>query len=96
MAEGARLESVFRGNSNVGSNPTLSARLFELQVGDASLFLSSLALGGWPSLSRFLRKLGMFTRHKKGAEVNYNWRHVSGPKSRSRIGHGAVFALRYW
>ena len=25
MAEGARLESVFRGNSNVGSNPTLSA-----------------------------------------------------------------------
>ena len=28
MAEGARLESVFRGNSNVGSNPTLSAILF--------------------------------------------------------------------
>ena len=27
MAEGARLESVFRGNSNVGSNPTLSASL---------------------------------------------------------------------
>jgi hypothetical protein len=26
VAEGARLESVFRGNSNVGSNPTLSAR----------------------------------------------------------------------
>ena len=26
MVEGARLESVFRGNSNVGSNPTLSAR----------------------------------------------------------------------
>ena len=30
MAEGARLESVFRGNSNVGSNPTLSA--IKLQV----------------------------------------------------------------
>ena len=28
MAEGARLESVFRGNSNVGSNPTLSASPF--------------------------------------------------------------------
>ena len=28
MAEGARLESVFRGNSNVGSNPTLSAIFF--------------------------------------------------------------------
>jgi hypothetical protein len=27
VAEGARLESVFRGNSNVGSNPTLSASL---------------------------------------------------------------------
>ena len=27
MAEGARLESVFRGNSNVGSNPTLSASI---------------------------------------------------------------------
>jgi hypothetical protein len=26
VVEGARLESVFRGNSNVGSNPTLSAR----------------------------------------------------------------------
>ena len=28
MVEGARLESVFRGNSNVGSNPTLSAKPF--------------------------------------------------------------------
>ena len=28
MVEGARLESVFRGNSNVGSNPTLSAMPF--------------------------------------------------------------------
>ena len=28
MAEGARLESVFRGNSNAGSNPALSARFF--------------------------------------------------------------------
>ena len=31
MVEGARLESVFRGNSNVGSNPTLSASLFALE-----------------------------------------------------------------
>ena len=28
MVEGARLESVFRGNSNEGSNPSLSAILF--------------------------------------------------------------------
>ena len=32
MAEGARLESVFRGNSNVGSNPTLSAINKLLQI----------------------------------------------------------------
>src|SRR5207248_2978138 len=30
VAEGARLESVFRGNSNVGSNPTLSAILLKV------------------------------------------------------------------
>ncbi len=30
MAEGARLESVFRGNSNVGSNPTLSAKSLKI------------------------------------------------------------------
>jgi hypothetical protein len=28
VVEGARLESVFRGNSNVGSNPTLSASFY--------------------------------------------------------------------
>ena len=32
MAEGARLESVFRGNSNVGSNPTLSASLLSRSI----------------------------------------------------------------
>jgi len=34
VVEGARLESVFRGNSNVGSNPTLSAilKINELRV----------------------------------------------------------------
>src|SRR3954462_4242441 len=31
VAEGARLESVFRGNSNVGSNPTLSAKLLKIK-----------------------------------------------------------------
>ena len=43
MVEGARLESVFRGNSNVGSNPTLSAMPFtsnylQLLQSIASLF----------------------------------------------------------
>ena len=32
MVEGARLESVFRGNSNVGSNPTLSAIVFSFSA----------------------------------------------------------------
>ena len=30
MAEGARLESVFTRKGNVGSNPTLSAKLFKI------------------------------------------------------------------
>jgi hypothetical protein len=34
VAEGARLESVFRGNSNVGSNPTLSARQWVAEKSD--------------------------------------------------------------
>jgi hypothetical protein len=33
VAEGARLESVFRGNSNVGSNPTLSATYILHKIG---------------------------------------------------------------
>jgi hypothetical protein len=33
VAEGARLESVFRGNSNVGSNPTLSASSLLMRIG---------------------------------------------------------------
>jgi hypothetical protein len=32
VVEGARLESVFRGNSNVGSNPTLSARNWPVTI----------------------------------------------------------------
>ena len=31
MAEGARLESVFTRKGNVGSNPTLSAKLFKIK-----------------------------------------------------------------
>jgi hypothetical protein len=32
VAEGARLESVFRGNSNLGSNPSLSASIEVLRL----------------------------------------------------------------
>jgi hypothetical protein len=41
VAEGARLESVFRGNSNVGSNPTLSAstRVCQMHCGTKNLLL---------------------------------------------------------
>ena len=43
MAEGARLESVFRGNSNVGSNPTLSAITAFSELLDASTVARCLA-----------------------------------------------------
>ena len=39
MAEGARLESVFRGNSNVGSNPTLSARFISFKINHITFVL---------------------------------------------------------
>jgi hypothetical protein len=39
VAEGARLESVFRGNSNEGSNPSLSAKLIDFnKLGGLNLF----------------------------------------------------------
>ena len=42
VVEGARLESVCRGNSTVGSNPTLSARSFKSQVNiDGSLLCAT-------------------------------------------------------
>ena len=39
MVEGARLESVCRGNSTVGSNPTLSASYKYLNINDLSLVI---------------------------------------------------------
>jgi hypothetical protein len=38
VAEGARLESVFRGNSNLGSNPSLSATIEVLRLRSGSGF----------------------------------------------------------
>ena len=38
MAEGARLESVFTGNRNVGSNPTPSATFCEQTIVLARIF----------------------------------------------------------
>ena len=40
MVEGARLESVYRGNSIVGSNPTLSAITFQLLGSQPEIFFS--------------------------------------------------------
>ncbi len=49
MAEGARLESVFRGNSNVGSNPTLSAIISVACMHSTSkASAATLQLPGWP------------------------------------------------
>jgi hypothetical protein len=44
VAEGARLESVFRGNSNVGSNPTLSARFYYLDLKNLTAYGSDAAV----------------------------------------------------
>ncbi len=51
MAEGARLESVFRGNSNVGSNPTLSAITF-VSIGLRSVVLRLCGFEVWFALWR--------------------------------------------
>ena len=58
MVEGARLESVCRGNSTEGSNPSLSANLRSASFGGASGLQASrdcaaalVALGTNPSLS---------------------------------------------
>ncbi len=47
MVEGARLESVYRGDSIVGSNPTVSARLS----------ITSMACGEFVVLAMFLQEL---------------------------------------
>ncbi len=50
MAEGARLESVFTGNRNVGSNPTPSANLTHKALQLRRLFAcSALCPNGCPS-----------------------------------------------
>ena len=53
MAEGARLESVFRGNSNVGSNPTLSASLNSRRISP----FSELDWGSRPGNASFVPPL---------------------------------------
>ena len=45
MAEGARLESVFRGNSNQGSNPCLSAISFSVNMDNQSKFIADTVAG---------------------------------------------------
>src|SRR5438445_9555879 len=50
VAEGARLESVFRGNSNVGSNPTLSAILLVRLICPIQLKLDESQTGIRPPL----------------------------------------------
>jgi hypothetical protein len=50
VAEGARLESVFRGNSNLGSNPSLSAMIFAINNLDrraVSLVIDIFARPAW-------------------------------------------------
>ena len=60
VAEGARLESVFGGNPNVGSNPTLSASLFPCRLAIyhardfcVPLVSPSLPERAWPFLVKY-------------------------------------------
>src|ERR1017187_1102725 len=80
VVEGARLESVFRGNSNVGSNPTLSASKF--------LILNSLQ-GFWPNSLRDLPDgvLRLFTlpQRLKSMRADHLHRPARWPRRASRL-----------
>jgi hypothetical protein len=77
VAEGARLESVFRGNSNVGSNPTLSAiqsaaQRISLRFG-AKYPLSA------PFLASLKSKCGAERRQKLGFEALFSTGQIGSP-----------------
>ena len=57
MAEGARLESVYRGNSIQGSNPCLSAILF---------IINKIQNASRPQLAQFPAKLKIIRRNGNG------------------------------
>jgi hypothetical protein len=60
VAEGARLESVFRGNSNVGSNPTLSA------ITSGPLSFANWGTSRLPRICQVRRTLGARTTYGAG------------------------------
>ena len=64
MAEGARLESVFTGNRNVGSNPTPSAKLRSRMFADGNgLSLQVTSANARPWIFRYHRN-GLFDRDR--------------------------------
>ncbi len=70
MAEGARLESVFRGNSNVGSNPTLSAIIFVACMHSAPKATArAIQLPGWPHFED--EDIEAVSRILRSGKINY-------------------------
>ena len=69
MVEGARLESVFRGNSNVGSNPTLSAilEINGLRASSCNIVQAPTLSANWPpEIARFVALISVANGYGSG------------------------------
>jgi hypothetical protein len=85
VAEGARLESVFRGNSNVGSNPTLSASSQAYFSNALSIkFKINGARGGYTHPSQTTRRMGHPARGR--SQVRTHRRRLAAGRNGSRLG----------
>ena len=81
MAEGARLESVFTGNRNVGSNPTLSAIIFHKHMillnnthrADLSRRVSRTALAAAPISFLVMPGTAQAATGLDGAAMSWPW-----------------------
>ena len=89
MAEGARLESVFTGNSNVGSNPTLSAKLRFRHI---SFLLTQLCAPSTVTISSCKLTIVFFPIFASSKYV-YTLYHCLGAGSVSRRGARMVRAM---
>jgi hypothetical protein len=100
VAEGARLESVFGGNSNVGSNPTLSARLlsFVLLTVSARPFILQL----WCTLPPRRSQSAMVAFHiggmgdRQDVQKKYVQKNTCGKISHCVEESGKTYAQHAW
>jgi hypothetical protein len=74
VAEGARLESVFRGNSNLGSNPSLSAtKKVQTLPMTSGLLLSRVGVKATTSICSGVRRTAdaFFQKANHGGEISF-------------------------